>query len=100
MDNRKEIIIPQGWEIDEVRGNKIILSKKELPKPWYIARDKNGDLYLYSRKPIKYIEEESWYTQPGESISIYLENNEFPSVKWEDDKPTEVELKLKTDCKP
>ena len=32
----KEIIIPQGWEIDEVRGNKIILmeSNKELPKTW------------------------------------------------------------------
>lgn len=30
----KEIIIPQGWEIDEVKGNKIILSKKELPKTW------------------------------------------------------------------
>lgn len=32
----KEIIIPQGWEIDEVRGNKIILmeSKKKLPKTW------------------------------------------------------------------
>lgn len=32
----KEIIIPQGWEIDEARGNKIILkeSKKELPKTW------------------------------------------------------------------
>ena len=32
----KEIIIPQGWEIDEVRGNKIILmeSKKKLPETW------------------------------------------------------------------
>lgn len=32
----KEIIIPQGWKIDKVRGNKIILmkSKKELPKTW------------------------------------------------------------------
>ena len=32
----KEIIIPQGWEIDKVKGNKIILkeSKKELPKTW------------------------------------------------------------------
>ena len=55
MDNRKEIIIPQGWEIDEVRGNKIILmeSKKELPKTWEecIAKikdleciDSNGDI--------------------------------------------------------
>lgn len=32
----KEIIIPQGWEIDKVEGNKVILkeSKKELPKTW------------------------------------------------------------------
>lgn len=55
MDDRKEIIIPQGWEIDEVRGNKIILmeSKKELPKIWEecIAKikdleciDSNGDI--------------------------------------------------------
>ena len=33
---QKEIIIPQGWEVDKVEGNKIILkeSKKELPKTW------------------------------------------------------------------
>ena len=32
----KEMIIPQGWEIDKVKGNKIILkeSNKELPKTW------------------------------------------------------------------
>ena len=32
----KEIIIPQGWEIDKVEDNKIILkeNKKELPKTW------------------------------------------------------------------
>ena len=32
----KEIIIPQGWEIDEVEDNKIIIKeiKKELPKTW------------------------------------------------------------------
>jgi len=32
----KEIIIPQGWEVDKVEGNKIILkeSEKELPKTW------------------------------------------------------------------
>ena len=33
---QKEIIIPQGWEIDKVDGNKIILKedKKYLPKTW------------------------------------------------------------------
>ena len=40
----KEIIIPQGWEIDEVRGNKIILSKKELPKTWEECIAKIKDL--------------------------------------------------------
>lgn len=36
MNNKKEIIIPQDWEVDKVEGNKIILkeSKKELPKTW------------------------------------------------------------------
>lgn len=41
----KEIIIPQGWEIDKVEDNKVILkeSKEELPKTWEkcIAKIKN-----------------------------------------------------------
>lgn len=51
----KEIIIPQGWEIDKVDDNKILLkrSKKELPNRWEecIAKikdleciDSNGDI--------------------------------------------------------
>lgn len=32
----KKIVLPNGWEIDKVEGNEIILkeSKKELPKTW------------------------------------------------------------------
>lgn len=54
MDNRKEIIIPQGWEIDEVRGNKIILmkSKKELPKTWGECIAKIRDLEYIDRNCI------------------------------------------------
>lgn len=51
----KEIIIPQGWEIDEVRGNKIILmeSKKELPKTWEECIAKIKDLeYINSKGDI------------------------------------------------
>lgn len=92
MDNKKEIIIPQGWEIDEVRGNKIILTEN-TNKKWYIARDINGDLYLYLGKPIKNINEECWYAQLGKAICF--ENDEFPNVKWEDEEPTEVELIIK-----
>lgn len=34
--NTKEIVLPEGWEIDKVENNKIILkeSKKDLPKTW------------------------------------------------------------------
>ena len=47
----KEIIIPQGWEIDEVRGNKIILmeSKKELPNTWEECIAKIKDLECIDR---------------------------------------------------
>lgn len=35
-DMKNEIVIPDGWEVEKVEGNKIILkeSKKELPKTW------------------------------------------------------------------
>ena len=46
----------------------------------YIARDKDGDLYLYKKQPVK-----------------YSESSLFPEVKWEDEEPTEVELVKKED---
>lgn len=61
----KEIIIPQGWEIDEVRGNKLILkeSEKELPKTWEECYEQLGKG--------EYIDEESkirnYITQYGAS---------------------------------
>ena len=47
----KEIIIPQGWEIDKVENNKIILkeSKKELPKTWEECIAKIKDLEYIHR---------------------------------------------------
>lgn len=48
----KEIIIPQGWEIDKVEDNKIILkeSKKELPKTWEECITKIKDLEYIDTK--------------------------------------------------
>ena len=48
---QKEIIIPQGWEVDKVEGNKIILkeSKKELPKTWEECIIKIKDLECIDR---------------------------------------------------
>ena len=64
----KEIIIPQGWEIDEVRGNKIILmkSKKELPKTWFEC------LYKY-KGDLEYIHNSTSNIAPHVANGFFLE---------------------------
>lgn len=36
MNNTKEIVLPEGWEVDKIENGKIVLkeSNKELPKTW------------------------------------------------------------------
>lgn len=48
----KEIILPQGWEIDKVEDNKVIIkeSKKELPKTWEECITKIKDLEYIDTK--------------------------------------------------
>ena len=50
----KEIIIPQGWEIDKVEDNKVIIKeiKKELPKTWGECIAKIRDLEYIDRNCI------------------------------------------------
>ena len=58
-------------------------------KVW-LARDKDGSLYAYAiNRPIKFLN--CWFS----SFSGYLgKSKKFPSVKWEDDEPTEAYIKL------
>lgn len=56
----------------------------------WIARDKDGLLYLFKDMPIKY--ENVWNSHRNQ---IFLGYNLFPEVKWEDEEPTEVELVIK-----
>lgn len=58
-------------------------------KVW-LARDKDGSLYAYSiNRPIKFLN--CWFS----SFSGYLgKSKKFPSVKWEDDEPTEAYITL------
>ncbi|SDB77168.1 hypothetical protein SAMN05192581_101835 [Bacteroides ovatus] len=56
----------------------------------YIARDKDGDLYLYKKQPVKY--SESWQLSKTSNDWIKLDSSLFPEVTWEDEEPTEVEL--------
>lgn len=62
----------------------------------WIARDKNGDLSLFDEMPIRTFKR--WSVDCADSLMeshpIELDKHLFPEVKWEDDEPTEVELKI------
>ena len=56
-------------------------------KVW-IARDKSGSIFAFSERPNKY--KVYWAFAP----SMQLDKSIFPSVKWEDDEPTEAYITL------
>ena len=57
----------------------------------WIARDEDGGIYLYSKKPIKY--KYGWYSPNSNAMySMRLEDDSFPEVQWSDEEPTKVKL--------
>lgn len=59
-------------------------------KVW-IARDKDGGLFAFLSIPLK--KANIW--SPGLGINMMqLKSDKFPSVKWEDDEPTEAYITL------
>ena len=55
----------------------------------WVARDKDGKIYLYRDKPIK--DKFVWYS-PG--FSLVLASASFPEIKWSDDEPTRVKITI------
>lgn len=56
----------------------------------YVARDKDGNLYLFQKRPRK---SNNFHVWLEECINmIKLDSSLFPEVSWEDEEPTEVEL--------
>ena len=55
----------------------------------WVARDKDGKIYLYRYKPIK--DKFVWYS-PG--FHLALASASFPEVKWSDDEPTRVKITI------
>ena len=68
--------------------------KMEALKAW-VARDENGDIYLYLSKPLKF---EGRWIQTSHRLTI-MEKESFPQVKWEDEEPTEVSITVKKKLK-
>lgn len=61
---------------------------------FYLARNKDGSLFLYKGKPIR--NNIYWYLRNNLTGSITnfikLDSKLFPDVKWENEEPTKVEL--------
>ena len=58
----------------------------------YIARDKGGDLCIYTGgKPYKVA---TFWALEEPGCSGKISNNLFPDVKWEDEEPTEVRIEI------
>lgn len=58
----------------------------------YIARDRNGDLYLFQTCPKKNEEHGYWQSESKLTDGVSLDPSLFPEVSWEDEEPTEAEL--------
>lgn len=62
-------------------------------KAW-VARDKDGMLFLYLANPRK--SQSKWLPNIRFEF-IELSRESFPEVKWEDEEPTEVSITIKLD---
>lgn len=56
----------------------------------WIARDKDGSLWLHSKRPNKI--GKIWLSN-GEFEELQIGDNWFPEVKWSDKEPRELVLK-------
>ena len=63
----------------------IIMRAKKSIRAW-VAREKNGALFLFCEKPKK----RKSYT----FNSLVLPKEAFPNVKWEDNEPTRVYIRI------
>lgn len=58
-------------------------------KAW-VARDKDGMLYLYTAKPQKM--SDSWYADKVGYVKLY--DSLFPEVQWSDEDPKKIKLSI------
>ena len=83
----------------------VLFKKKEISKNkvhFYVARNKNGELWLYIGKPKRGYDtfffcssDAVMYLGHGDTLKMYgLNEHDYDSLKWED-KPVEVFLNMK-----
>lgn len=71
---------------------------RNLDKEWkWIARDEDGNLHIFSKKPEKEVDEWDVFGIMNYAI-FYMFNDIFQFIKWEDDEPYNIEELLKGEC--
>ena len=68
----------------------IIMRAKKSIRAW-VAREKNGALFLFCEKPKK---RKSYWINLNTFNSLVLPKEAFPNVKWEDNEPTRVYIRI------
>jgi hypothetical protein len=65
---------------------KVIL--KNISEEWkWIARDEDGEIWIYKDKPVKGIKSKMWRNISSCDSKINLFNHLFQFIKWEDEEP-------------
>lgn len=68
----------------------IIMRAKKSIRAW-VAREKNGALFLFCEKPKK---RKSYWINLNTFNSLVLPKEAFPNVKWEDNEPTRGYIRI------
>ena len=77
-----------GQYIDDVyRYHDDLLKRLRNEGYEYLARDENGDLWVFRVKPKK--EDDFWDTE-NDYHSTIVKNDNFPQIQWTDEEPTKI----------
>lgn len=61
-----------------------------MKKICWLARDKDGSIWVWKVKPFK--GKDIWYNNISKDAFKLLDETLYPEIKWEDDEPTEAEM--------
>ena len=63
-----------------------------LPSKWkWIARDRNGDLFIFMKKPYKTDRNNYWTTGKTTDYMTYPYRSLFKFIKWSDNDPVNID---------
>ena len=86
LNSIKEKLEPKKYQFSA--NEKTIL--RSLSEEWkWLARDKNGILYVYTHKPIRI--SERYRVSEGSCGSFNAFGHSFQAIQWTDDEPVEIE---------